>query len=127
MIETCAQAHWRAFTPAQVLELLKSAPKVAGPVEQHPFLGPTRGAVYVVVDSVISTSDEKLKKLGWLLVESQMFKSIERAARSSALPLMRCASDRDGDCTHTECPQNRDNEPNQTGRHCPLDTWEEDD
>jgi hypothetical protein len=36
-------------------------------------------------------------------------------------PLVRCASDRDGDCTHTQCPQLRDNEPKRSGRHCPLD------
>lgn len=34
--------------------------------------------------------------------------------------LTRCASDRDGDCGHPECPQNRDHEPHATGRSCPL-------
>lgn len=37
-------------------------------------------------------------------------------------PLTRCASNNDGDCTHKDCPQLRDNEPHATGRHCPLDT-----
>lgn len=32
-----------------------------------------------------------------------------------------CHADRDGDCSHKDCPQNRDGEPQKTGRHCPLD------
>lgn len=39
----------------------------------------------------------------------------------AAKPLTRCAAARDGDCTHPQCPQLRDNEPRATGRHCPLD------
>jgi hypothetical protein len=35
-------------------------------------------------------------------------------------PITRCASDRDGDCTHPSCPQNRDSEPHRSGRSCPL-------
>ncbi|RRJ73161.1 hypothetical protein EIL82_22015 [Pandoraea apista] len=42
-------------------------------------------------------------------------------------PLRRCAASRDGECWHTDCPQIRDNEPKATGRHCPLDTGEEND
>ena len=37
----------------------------------------------------------------------------------------RCHSDRDGDCVHANCPQLRDGEPRKSGRHCPLDTWED--
>lgn len=36
-------------------------------------------------------------------------------------PLTRCAADRDGECSHVQCPQLRDSEPAATGRHCPLD------
>lgn len=32
-----------------------------------------------------------------------------------------CQASKDGDCTWPGCPQNRDNEPDATGRHCPLD------
>lgn len=35
-------------------------------------------------------------------------------------PLTRCAAHQDGDCSHKECPQLRDNEPAATGRNCPL-------
>jgi len=38
-----------------------------------------------------------------------------------ALPFTRCAAGRDGECSHAECPQLRDNEPRASGRHCPLD------
>jgi hypothetical protein len=40
-------------------------------------------------------------------------------------PLVGCAAARDGDCTHPDCPQFHDKEPQSTGRHCPLDTSSE--
>jgi len=36
-----------------------------------------------------------------------------------------CHAQRDGDCIWQHCPQNRDNEPLASGRHCPLDIHEE--
>lgn len=42
-------------------------------------------------------------------------------------PIAACAASRDGECIHSRCPQLRDNEPHATGRHCPLDTHEEED
>ncbi len=38
----------------------------------------------------------------------------------------RCHAGKDGECHHKECPQIKDNEPMKSGRHCPIDTWEED-
>lgn len=32
-----------------------------------------------------------------------------------------CHADRDGECSWDKCPQLRDNEPPDSGRHCPLD------
>jgi hypothetical protein len=32
-----------------------------------------------------------------------------------------CHAGRDGECNWDRCPQNRDNEPAKSGRHCPLD------
>ncbi|HHG9944636.1 TPA: hypothetical protein ACPZLH_002477 [Yersinia enterocolitica] len=40
-------------------------------------------------------------------------------------PLERCAAARDGECSHKDCPQLRDNEPMATGRHCPIDNWDQ--
>lgn len=40
-------------------------------------------------------------------------------------PLKRCAAGRDGECNHLDCPQLRDNEPEASGRHCPIDTWDD--
>lgn len=37
-----------------------------------------------------------------------------------------CHADRDGDCFWKDCPQLRENEPLKSGRHCPLDTWSDD-
>lgn len=40
-------------------------------------------------------------------------------------PAERCHANRDGECNHKDCPQLRDNEPEVTGRHCPIDTYGE--
>lgn len=32
----------------------------------------------------------------------------------------------DGECYAETCPQLRDGEPAKTGRHCPIDTWVDD-
>ena len=37
------------------------------------------------------------------------------------LGLPTCQSGSDGDCSFKDCPQLKDNEPEKTGRHCPLD------
>lgn len=37
-----------------------------------------------------------------------------------------CRSGRDGECMWGDCPQRRDGEPHATGRHCPLDKFDED-
>ena len=37
-----------------------------------------------------------------------------------------CHAGTDGDCEWTECPQLKDNEPQLTGRWCPLDDNPED-
>lgn len=40
--------------------------------------------------------------------------------RRNSQPLKTCACDDDGCCDHPQCPQLRDNEPDKTGRSCPL-------
>lgn len=42
-------------------------------------------------------------------------------------PLRYCQAHKDGDCTHPDCPQLRDNEPYKSGRSCPLPDYDEDD
>lgn len=42
-------------------------------------------------------------------------------------PLTRCAAARDGDCSNQQCPQARDGEPHKSQRHCPLDTYSDED
>lgn len=53
-------------------------------------------------------------------------RSVTPAPKAAPLPLERpltgCAAGKDGDCTHSQCPQLRDGEPSKTGRHCPLDS-----
>lgn len=45
----------------------------------------------------------------------------ELLGRVQAMPeLTSCAADCDDMCDHPKCPQTRDGEPAQTGRHCPL-------
>ena len=64
------------------------------------------------------TDEERVAKLGAATVASH--------DTQGAAPLTRCAAGRDGECGHAQCPQLRDNEPCTTGRHCPLDNWNED-
>lgn len=40
-------------------------------------------------------------------------------------PLEHCAAGKDGECYHRQCPQIRDNEPEHSGRHCPLDNGDD--
>lgn len=47
--------------------------------------------------------------------------SSSRADSGAVQIVNHCHGDRDGDCSWADCPQLRDNEPHQTGRHCPLD------
>lgn len=42
-------------------------------------------------------------------------------------PLEHCAAGKDGECYHRKCPQIRDNEPEKSGRHCPLDNRSDED
>lgn len=41
------------------------------------------------------------------------------------ISLLSCHGCSDGDCYWELCPQLRDNEPKTSGRHCPLDTRDE--
>lgn len=47
--------------------------------------------------------------------------------KESGKPLTHCAAGRDGECAHAQCPQHRDREPGKSGRHCPLDTQQDED
>lgn len=49
------------------------------------------------------------------------------AAAPEVGSLLRCAAARDGECNHAQCPQLRDGEPGNSGRHCPIDNWDEED
>lgn len=44
---------------------------------------------------------------------------------AQARRMTRCQADDDGCCDHAECPQLRDSEPGRSGRHCPLDSDDE--
>lgn len=44
----------------------------------------------------------------------------DRIFRAKRKPLTSCASDRDGECHHPDCPQIRDGEPDKSDRTCPL-------
>jgi len=56
----------------------------------------------------------------------EKFDAFIDAAIAKEKELTRCASNRDGECSHKDCPQNRDGEPLKSGRHCPLDNWDKD-
>lgn len=41
-------------------------------------------------------------------------------------PLKNCQSGSDGECNDPMCPQKADNEPQKTGRSCPIYNWDDD-
>jgi hypothetical protein len=49
--------------------------------------------------------------------------AVDMATRASGVN--RCQANRDGECEWNGCPQLKDGEPKQSGRHCPLDRGEE--
>jgi hypothetical protein len=52
--------------------------------------------------------------------------AMEFEARHAADQLQpRCHAAKDGECAWSECPQIRDGEPLASGRHCPIDTEQE--
>lgn len=84
----------------------------------------TKEQLYVILSGagLITNADETIRKLAGLAVlNAPEGKPIPKSAQMSLeLPLTRCAASRDGECTHKQCPQLRDNEPHKSGRHCPL-------
>lgn len=59
----------------------------------------------------------------------KMMAAHTRAVRAKELygDRERCHAGMDGECIHRDCPQIRDEEPEASGRHCPLDTWVDED
>ncbi|MGX9313657.1 hypothetical protein ACWXWE_13030 [Pantoea ananatis] len=58
--------------------------------------------------------------------------SVEEVRMANAIqvqdePLEHCAAGKDGECYHRQCPQIRDIEPENSGRHCPLDNRRDED
>jgi len=71
----------------------------------------------------------------WMRLENAIL-SVIKPSQIKKIPLMTyderkqlkletCRSGSDGDCSWEHCPQNRDGEPDKTGRHCPFD-WDRD-
>jgi hypothetical protein len=58
----------------------------------------------------------------YFAVDEKRKEAVQWIARQ---PLTHCAAAMDGDCSHAQCPQRRDGEPDKTGRHCPLDCHDE--
>ncbi|CNG27559.1 hypothetical protein [Yersinia kristensenii] len=73
-------------------------------------------------EAALSAANEKH---GWIKCSDQMPDPNIVIEPAPAEPLKRCAAARDGECHHAECPQLRDNEPKATGRHCPIDNWDD--
>lgn len=51
---------------------------------------------------------------------------LANAIQVQDLPLEHCVAGKDGECNHRQCPQIRDNEPEKSGRHCPIDNHDDD-
>jgi hypothetical protein len=65
---------------------------------------------------------------GLRIYARELMRAIDAKDLADALEgkLKRCRAHQDGDCFDKDCPQNRDNEPMRSGRHCPLDRRDED-
>jgi len=67
----------------------------------------------------------------WLRLEAAIFtlmnpRDVKKLRRMTyderkLLKLETCHAGKDGDCNWKDCPQNREGEPERTGRHCPYD------
>ena len=82
-------------------------------------------------DDVMVTIDSPKGDGG--LVEIRIPKKLFDAPEKTRMQILhkrRCAAagwGSDGECNWRDCPQIRDGEPMKSGRHCPLDTFDEDD
>jgi hypothetical protein len=66
-------------------------------------------------NGVLPKSEGRMKrelKQIWLHIMPELMQQQEPAY---------CKSGKDGDCIWKDCPQNNQDEPGKTGRHCPLD------
>lgn len=68
-----------------------------------------------------------IEQIEWIaaLAPPRKYTNVEVVAATSQLT--RCAAARDGECSHPQCPQTLDGEPVRSGRHCPIDSWGDDD
>jgi len=55
------------------------------------------------------------------LNEAWIYSEVMQESKVSTKPLTHCQSGKDGECFDKQCPQIRDNEPDKSGRHCPID------
>lgn len=81
-------------------------------------------------DVAIEPAEAVAKSMRMVLAELRPYLKRELVAipdkyAGATEPPEKCAANRDGDCTHPFCPQNLEGEPMKSGRHCPLDTWED--
>jgi len=74
--------------------------------------------VNVCDEAIVAGLRERVRKLEAAATAQPSAADVRATAPK---PLTRCAADRDGECSHVQCLQLRDNEPATTGRHCPLD------
>jgi hypothetical protein len=73
-------------------------------------------------EAVAIIEDRRFSRMELKDAEARLMELCEADSQKERRPLTGCAAARDGDCTHPDCPQLRDNEPRATGRHCPLDS-----
>lgn len=72
---------------------------------------------------IVSPGFEAIARL--LAVPPPMPVSTEGLTAKPTSLITTCQASRDGDCSHAQCPQLRENEPHKSGRHCPLDNRED--
>ena len=83
-----------------------------------------------LIAAQLSTLDGDQLKAGPVHPVEIRLVSVEEARVAKAIqvqdaPLEHCAAGKDGECYHRQCPQIRDNEPEHSSRHCPLDNGDD--
>ena len=76
--------------------------------------------LYMSGDTGATTYLERLEKAG-------LIKMPEPVKIKSTKELTHCCAARDGECFDDRCPQLRDNEPEKSGRNCPLLQYDDED
>jgi hypothetical protein len=117
------------YVKSEELEKLQSAlaDKEQKLAERERVIEGARQALIDIAVKEINPNNTVLDRMAAKALQRDEFQIMANKALQAIESGVKCKADRDGDCTWSECPQLRDNEPKTSHRHCPLDKGEDDD